>query len=272
VSAKSAVLVGAIADNGFPLTADTSQYTIPVYLFDASTPRRSVKIQGFYSTYDRGDNSRVGYGEKPTINNVPYPSGAQSGVGSDGQIILWNPKTGIEYGFWQFTADSDGNLTAENGYRYHTTANYGGRFADGLAGRGGGMPYLAGLVRKWEIVQGRIEHAIAFAYDSPSGEHVYPASKSDGGAFGGVDSVDLPEGSRLQLNPALTDADLRGMGLNPTARVIAHALQQYGMIVVDHSGSSKIYLEDRRTAGWGKGVTRSMLSRIPWQQFRVIGN
>src|SRR3954470_23913692 len=37
--ADSSALVGAVADNNLPLTADPDQYTIPVYVFDASTPR-----------------------------------------------------------------------------------------------------------------------------------------------------------------------------------------------------------------------------------------
>src|SRR3954447_24016855 len=267
--ADSSALVGAVADNNLPLTADPDQYTIPVYVFDASTPRTKVRINGYYSTYDRGDRSRVGHGENPVVT-VPNPAGAQSGVGSDGQIVLWDPKTGTEYGFWQWRRSEDGTIEAENGYRYHTGPSYGGRFADGLAGRGGGMPYFAGLVRKWEIQQGHVDHALAFAYDSPSGEFVFPASKSDGGDFGGVKGADIPEGARLQLNPALTNADFARWGLNRTARILARAMQRYGMIVVDHSGSSKVYLEDRRTAKWGSDVKRSMLSRIPWNQFRVL--
>lgn len=37
------------------------------------------------------------------------------------------------------------------------------------------------------------------------------------------------------------------------------------------SGSSKVCVEDRRTAGWDTGVNRSMLSGIQWSSFRVVG-
>ena len=266
---NSTALVNAIADNNMPLTSDPDQYTIPVYVFNASTPRKTVKLAGYFSSYDAGDSSRKGYGWAPTITGVPYPNGAKSGAGSDGQIVLWDPVAQVEYSFWQWQEDSAGNVTATNGYRYHTGEGYNGRFADGLAGRGAGTTYLSGLVRKWEVEQGRIDHALSFAYDSPSAKFVYPASKSDGGNFGGT-SADLPEGARLQLNPALTDADFTAWGLSRMAKIIARALQSYGMIVIDHSGSSKVYLEDRRTAGWDSSVTRGMLSTIPWSQFRVI--
>jgi hypothetical protein len=269
VDPKSAVYMQAISDNGQPLTSDPDQYTIPVYRFDSSTPHVTVTGSGYYSTYDSGDNSRVGH-DSPWSAQVPVPFGAIGSDGSDGQIILLDLARGIEYGFWQFAVDSNGHYTASNGYRYHTSAGYGGRFADGLAGRGAGTPYLAGLVRPCEIAQGQIDHALAFAYDSPSSAFVYPASKSDGGAFGGVLGVDLPEGSRLQLDPSLSTATLTSWGLSPAAIVIARALQRYGMYVVDHSGSSKIYLEDTTTAGWSPSIHRNMLSGIPWSAFRVL--
>ena len=267
VSAQSAGLVNAIADNGLPLTSDPDQYTIPVYRFDSSTPLKTVKMSGYFSAYDNGDNSRVGYGYAATINNVPIPTNAVSGAGSDGQIVIWDPVGGTVYAFWQFGRDATGKYVATNGYRYHTTSLYDGRFADGLSGRGAGTPYEAGLVRKWEVDQGHIDHALAFAYNAPSAQYVYPASKSDGLGGGGVD---VPEGTRLQLNPSLTDADFERMGLSPSAKIIARALQQYGMYVIDNSGSSKIYLEDRRTAGWDMNITRSMVSAIPWSSFRVV--
>lgn len=267
VDSMSAVFVNAIADNGLPLTSDPDQYTIPVYRFDDQTPRRTVKLSGYFSSYDAGDDSRVGYGFAPTISGVPIPDDALQSAGTDGQIVFWDPATDTEYSFWRFAKDAAGNYTATNGYRYHTGSGYFGRFADGKAGRGAGTPYFAGLVRKWEIDQGRIDHALAFAYDSPAGWFRYPASKSDGV---GITGVDLPEGARLQLNPSLTDADFTRWGLSPAAKTIARALQSYGMYVVDNSGSSKVYLEDRITAGWGTDINRHLLSNIPWNQFRVI--
>lgn len=271
VNPNSATFMQRIATKGgVPLTSDPDQYTIPIYLYNSASPRQSVRMTGYFSSYDSGDSSRVGYGFAATIANVPIPSGVTAGVGSDGQITFWDPTTGTEYAFWQFSKDSAGNYTATNGWRYHTSNGYYGRFADGLSGRGSGMPYFAGLVRKWEVDQGHIDHALAFAYAGPSPDFVYPASKSDGGNFGGVRGIDAPEGTRIQLDPALTEADFSRWGLSPMAVILAKAMQKYGMYIVDNSGSSKIYLEDRRTAGWDASVTRSLVSPIPWTAFRVI--
>ncbi len=264
---KSKQYVEAIADNDKPLTADVDQYSVPVYMFDASTPRVTIKMTGYFSSYDSGDDSRKGYGFAPTITSVPVPEGAKEGEGSDGQIVFWDPINQVEWGFWRWDKKADGSYTAQNGYRYHTGPGYFGRFADGLSGRGAGTPYFSGLVRRWEIDQGRIDHAISFAYAFPEDRYTYPASKSDGT---GVLGVDLPEGARLQLNPNLTEADFNRYGLNAKAKVVARALQEYGMIVIDRSGSSKLYVEDRLTAGWGSDVNRDFVSGIPWSEFRVL--
>jgi hypothetical protein len=267
ISPSSSAYIHAISDNGIALSSDPDQYTIPVYTVSSATPTVTVTGTGSFGSYDSGDSSRVGHGSPWTITGVPVPSGAVSGTGIDAQIELVNPSTGVEYGFFQFSRVSSTLFKATNGYRYHTTSGYYGRFADGKAGRGDGTPYLTGLVRAWEVAQGHIDHALAFGYTSPAHTFVYPASKTDGA---GVLGVDLPDGAHLQLDPSLTDAQLTAMGLNPTARIIARALQRYGMFVVDNSGASKVYLEARSTAGWGTSVTAGMLSGIPWSKFRVV--
>ena len=267
VHADSARYLAAIADNGKPLTSDPDQYTPAVYAFDERTPLRTVRLSGYYSTYDAGDDSRKGYGFAPTISRIPIPANAAAPPGDDGQVVLWNPKTGVEYGFWQFGRGGAGSYTATNGYRYHTVAQYRGRFADGKAGRGAGLPYLGGLVRRCEIDRGRIDHALAFAYSAPARRtFVYPASKTDG--LGSAD--DVPEGSRLQLDPSLDEDDFEEWRLTPHAQTIARALQRFGMYVVDNSGSSKIFLEARQTARWDSSVGADLLSAIPWTAFRVI--
>jgi hypothetical protein len=245
------------------LTSDPTQYTYPIYKIDSSTPRRTVQMTGYFSTYT-SDSDRVGAGFAGTLTDVPVPPEAAQSSGSDGSIVFWDPATGDEWSFWQWD-ESNGQITATNGYRYNS--KWSGRFFDGKSGRGAGLPYLGGLVRPWEIAQGHIDHALAFAYAWPSSEFVFPASKSDGA---GEVGADLPEGSRLQLDPSLTDADFDQMGLSPAAKVIAKALQKYGMYVIDNSGSTKIMVEDNLTANWGNMLTRNSVSGISLDKFRVI--
>jgi fibronectin type III domain protein len=263
---NSATYVGAIVDNNLPLTSDPDQYALPVYYFNDQTPRRTVTFAGSFSAYDGGDSSRTTPGYGATVSNVPIPADAVQSAGSDGQIVFWDPTTGVEWSFWQFDRTASGYV-ATNGARYRTTAGSYGRFADGKAGRGGGTPYFAGLIRGWEIAQGHIDHALAFSYSSPASGIVYPATKSDGA---GVTGVDAPEGTRFQLDPSLTEADFQAWGLAPEAKVIARAMQRYGMYVIDNGGSSKIYMEDRLTAKWPASITRNLTAKIPLSKFRAV--
>jgi hypothetical protein len=288
INPKSGTYLNTLTTTGTTLTSDVDQYTIAVHCVTPSTPRTSVKFSGYYSDYTSG--TRTGHGYAPTIANLPIPTNLVPPAGSDAQVVIWDQQTGIEYGFWQF-AWHGSQATATNGYAIRTGHTAPGRFPDGLAGRGAGLPYLAGLVRPDEIAAGHIDHALAFAYAFPSREHVFPASKSDGK---GTTGTDLPEGTRLQLDPTLTTADLTALGVTGPGLTVAKALQQYGMYVVDNSGSAKVYVErpTTQTAATSRtasdptvsgpiptggatdptrGINRTMLGRIPWRDFRVIG-
>lgn len=266
VHPRSGEWVSRLADKGKPLTCDVDQYTIPVHRIRPDTPTVDVRIDGYWSDYRSG--VRKDRRSVPTFPAVPMPipEGALGGEGSDGQLVLWDQESGLEWGLWQVTRTAEG-YSASNAYVARAGADWAGRFPDGLAGRGAGTPYLAGLVRPEELSAGVIKHALAFGYGSPSRQFVYPASKSDGR---GDWDLDLPEGTRLQLDPSISATRLQRWGLRPEAVPIARALQRYGMYVIDNSGSSKIYLEDRTTANWPTALSRDFASPIPWSAFRVV--
>ena len=263
--AESERFVAGIGDR---LTSDPTQFTFPVYEVTAETVWRDVRITGWFSNVT--GNGRTMQNDTEFTVQFPIPDDAQPAAGDDSQIILVNPVTGDEWGAWQFQRLSDGTFTAENAYHYNTQwdavpppSTGGGVFVN----RGAGLPYLAGLVRPCEIEAGEIQHALAFAYDSPSEDYVYPATKSDGGSAIGEA---LPEGARLQLDPSLTPEDLDGLGCTGPCLTVAKALQEYGMIVVDNSGRSKIMFEYVGTAGWDGLVNENTASPIPLDRFSVV--
>jgi hypothetical protein len=263
---------------GGGLTSDPSQCTISVNRIDSSTPLSTVSGKGSYSTYDAGDSSRVGHGQ-PWKEQLPVPAGYKVEPGCDQQTVFLDLPAGVEYGCWLFSGTAS-PYDAMNCYRYHTTAGYYGRMAGNPAqgqtsggGRGGGTPYYAGLIVPAEIAQGHIDHALAWAYKSPSSAFRYPATKSDGSGSAGA-----PEGARLQLDPGLTDADLHALGCDGTCLIVAHALQIYGAFLIDNSGSTKLYAENNLTAnggaGWGSTLTRSTVAPLTpsndWSRFRIV--
>ena len=257
-----------VAALGDRLTSDPTQFTYPVYEITAETPLVEIEIEGWFSNVT--GNGRTMENEFGATAQFPIPAEAEPAAGSDSQVILVDPETGDEWGAWQFRRTEAGTYVAENAYHYNTTwdavpppSTGGGVFVN----RGAGVPYLVGLVRACEIEAGRIDHALAFAYDSPSGDYVYPATKSDGeGAFGEA----LPEGARLQLDPNLSPEDLAALGCEGPCLTVARALQDYGMIVIDNSGRSKVMFEYIGTAGWGGTIDENTVSPLPLERFRVL--
>ena len=257
-----------IATTSDVLTSDPNQYTFTLYFADNTTPRWDVPC---------GRNkcdivAPTGVTSVYTLTNVPIPSNARPSAGSDGQMIIVDKNTGAEYGFWRVVRTGTG-WTVSNGAVYNI-------FWDGMppriGARGSGIPYSAGLIRPWEIRRGRIEHALTLAYPTPALDRcVFPATRTDGDS---ADPYAIPEGARLQLDPALTDADFDAWGLTRTGKIIARALQEYGMFVIDDSGRSKIEAEDLfnnpyATEQWSDpdlNLTTNTVSPIPYTAFRVI--
>ena len=243
---------------------DPTRYTYPVYLITTATQTVRMRLSGVYSHVGR--NGTALSLEKKIMIQVPIPPGAAPAKGKDGQIVFWNPVTGDEWGFWRVESSwQDGIWRARNGYHYNTRWN--GFPPDRFLSRGAGVPYLLGLIRPWEIEQGHIDHAIAFGMNYPSPLSIYPATKSDGKQ---LLPHHPPMGTRFQLDPTLTDADFRRWGLDRTGRIIALAMQKYGMILIDRSGHPKLYAEYNGTADWDDTLDNNTVRAIPYSALRML--
>jgi hypothetical protein len=270
IDGNSAAMIATIgqSSNGGVLTSDPTGYSYPVYVADATTRRYDIPCTKYKCTVV----TLTGTTTTALLTSVPIPALAMPSGGSDGQMIIIDTTNGTEYDLWQAVKTTTG-WSVSNGSVYNVLwdgapSRYGSR--------GAGVPYFAGLIRPWEIAQGHIDHAIAFAYPGPAaGRCAYPASKTDGAS---TTSTAIPEGARLQLDPTLDSADFDRLGLNRTARIIAQALQRYGMIVIDRSGRPKLYAENLTanpyaTADWSDPTTSlasSTVSAIPYTAFRVL--
>ncbi len=249
-------------------------YTYPVYEASSQTSVARMEVLRLYSDVVEG-GTKVSVRRGASVS-VTIPEGARPSRGTDSQMIIINSATGDEWGFWQARQSGPGKWQAVNGYHYNM--RWSGVPPTGFASRGAKVPYLAGLIRPCEIARGAIEHAIAFAYNSPCTPgncasqgfpfFVYPATGSDGK---GTSPGDFPEGARLQLNPNASPEEIRNWcGEDQTCRIIVKALQQFGMITIDHSGHPKIYAEDNLTANWGGALTARTVSKIPLSAFKVL--
>jgi hypothetical protein len=271
VHESSAAYMTLLAASGFSgFGANVESYTMPVYMVGNDDPLKTVTLSGAFTLVT--DDVSTTRGSK--VQSIPIPSGAKAAAGGDGQIILWNEDTGDEWGLWKAFPCIYGDCwNATNGYKYN--ANWDGippSTPNVFFNRGAGVPYLTGLIRPWEIIQGRIEHAVAFAVSGPSDSVICPATKTDGSS---TNPFALSEGVRLQLDPAF-NVDDPAYNLTRTGKIIARAMQEYGLILIDGSGSPKIYGEYQGTASWSSTPTalnywnRNVVSTIPFHRFRVL--
>jgi hypothetical protein len=218
----------------------------------AGTLSRPLAVRNAYADFWVGQQIVIGRGaadaERAVIASFPDAS----------HMILRSPTKRTH-----LANETVWGIGAANGYHYNT--QWSGVPPTGFGSRGAGVPYLAGLVRPCEIGQRHIDHALAFAYQNTTSGFVYPATKSDGTASNG-----MPEGSRLQLNPAIPGSMIKSWGCLGACFTIAKALQRYGMYLIDTAGHPKVFLEYDGTAHWGNGVSAATTNPIPLAAFRVI--
>ena len=226
--------------------AVSRSYTIPIWVVDASkmTPVavRSDKI------FDWWDQNRDGWSD---VGAPIIPSMWQEQT-NDGHICIVDPLCNVAwemsryswpspdppqcttFNIWNLRLNGYGN--PEEGYRWGTRG-----------GRASGFPEIAGLVRPEEIDTGEIRHALVFTFSeirrADDGRKIFqypPACRSDGSAIGAHFPI---MGMRFQLDPAATDREFNSWGLTPEAKIVARALQKYGMFLGDRGGDMKIQVQ-----------------------------
>ncbi len=149
-------------------------------------------------------------------------------------------------------------------------------------GRGSGFPVIAGLLRPEELAAGKIRHALIFTFsknrkavDNRNIMMHPPACRSDGRYIGSQYPI---EGMQFQLNPSLTEDDFNKWGLTPEGKVLARALQEYGMFLGDNGGDMALVVQllgPSRTENRNAWDSRfpgfyDTVNTIPVSQFRVV--
>ncbi|MGB0671369.1 MAG: hypothetical protein ACPGNT_07715 [Rhodospirillales bacterium] len=269
----SAAIMKRMAEVAGPLKADSARWSIPLYVVDADKARRDT----VWFTKDPNplvDQLGVGF-----VEGVPLPPGIEPDPEDDGHMLVVDPKKMVSWDLsraryvrgkgWEASRFDVWDLTGMGERRPFTGPTW---WTYGA--RGSGFPLIAGLVRPEQILLGEINQALVFASpltrksSGPEGpkELCPPASRTDG-TVTGPDSI--PMGARLQLDP---DLDLDSLNLSPEVRVIARALQVYGMFNGDTTHDVfKIYFQNlgRSSLAW-VGMDFSSLKNIPLDRFRML--
>ena len=221
---------------------NTTAFSTPVYTVGPDQPTTTVTV---YNPSDPSASTNASLQQQWT--DVPLPPGAQPAAGTDGCLVIYQPNVfgGRIWEFWRFSPNN-GHPFAVFGGRLDDVVDNPGYFADGHGASASGIPLLVGLQRIAELRSGAIDHAVNVAISNPGDVHRWPAQRDDG-------TNPLPtavkEGMRFRL-PASLDID--ALHMPPYATMVAKAIQRYGLVVTDGTGSEVgvvFYAEDPTPTG-----------------------
>ena len=239
------------------ITIAIGSWSVSLFYADASTPRYDVELTADWSPYKK-------------LLDVPIPDNAVPDPSDDGSMTIIDLSTNYEYDFWQAKKTNSG---WEASWANRISLNSDGVFEKGASTRGSGFALPAGLIRPEELQAGKIEHALFFTYEfTKANGPVPPATESDGQTKR-ADAI--PEGAILQLDPNL---DLDSLDLTPAEKIIAKALQEYGMILGDSGGGieleaiNPLSYETNPYEGYFEIDAEGLayITNIPLDKFRVL--
>lgn len=244
---------------------NTTKYSVPVYVVPANQATTRVRDA------DDGELNRAipyAWGDVP----LPARAAAAGPAGGDGHLVIWQPSSDTMWEFYRFSRTSTGPQ-AYHGARISGVSTNPGSLPSPWGATASGIPLAAGLVTARDIERGRIDHALAIGVpEMRRGIFRAPATRTDGY----VERATAPMmGSRLRLDPTL---DVDALGLTPLARMLAHAAQDYGLVMRDTSGAVVFYGEDPLSIGRDPFVAplngvelRVALGAFPWDRLQLIG-
>jgi hypothetical protein len=248
---NSAAIISSIQSNGgtrlHPDFGENPDYGIPFVVVPGGQPLVPIT----YTAY--GDES------DPGPFPVPLDAPVEGGADSDGDrhVLVVRAETCDLFELYRAFRSGSG-WRADSGARFDLRSGalrpLGWTSADAA-----GLPILPGLVRFEEVAAGEIRHAVRVTFSRTRRGYVLPATHFASSS----DSVDLPPmGARLRLSASFDTSRLTGQ-----ARVIAVAMQRYGLIVADNG--SNWFFQGAPSAGWNDDDLNQLKS-ISGSNFEVV--
>jgi len=214
---------------GTPAEANVSvnyhQYSPALYVAYNTDPLQDIVAWNCQNKWNGWDTefNRI-------MKNVRVPADMLPDPSSDGAVSIYNPDNNDVVELWQ-ARKVDGRWQACWGGRITNTDSSLGIFDSGYGASASGLALWADTIRAKELLSGRIDHVISLGIPRTKKDSIsWPANRSDGSK----DGTELSIGQMLRLPASL---DLDAMKLSPSARTIAKAAQEYGVIITDTSGA-----------------------------------
>jgi hypothetical protein len=224
-----------------------------------------------YHANARDPRYRINPGSGPTVK-VHIPPHARPMPTTDAAMVVIDRASGQVVNLTGAVFHRRSHTwTARTASRYFSAST---GIAQGLpTGRRGnlghrGIPGSIQAVTRKEIARGRIRHRLEVywwetAPRTPGGAEAYfPMTGSESSRKNGV----VPEGIVIRIKRSV---NLETKHLSPAALTIAKALQRYGAVVGDNSGSGN-NLKLQSNARWTGVLTSTALRSIPWKDYVFV--
>lgn len=242
-------------------TQSSGHWGNPIFVAGPRAPRYSI------------ENS-CGHRQPTEFRRMSIPRGAEPDPTSDSAMTVYVPERNLVFATWRTRHDKDNDTWSScGGALYYLTSNG----LEGSLRRSNdsrnfghrGVPPFTYAVRWDEIQRGAIEHVLKVAINTAGVDNVFPMTGSDGDSR---DPAAPPEGARLRIKPSVDLAEIR---MTPAERTIADALQRYGAVIGDQSGSTvALKVENTVAEGFGHlwdGVLRAdSLSGLSLEDFEIV--
>jgi hypothetical protein len=215
----------SLLDTRIQTWVNSDEFSHPIVRSSPSDPLVRVR-------YENGGKAPVGAGEV----ELNIPSRAEPAVGADAHLHVVAPDGATAHEFYFFERTPTGATAS-----YYVISDLKG---PGI-GEGGTRAYggsaIGGLIRSWEIKEGRIGHALAVALVGEQLKQgpVWPATEEDRSAPSTYTGT-IPIGSLIAIP---SNVDVGAMPLSREGMILARALQEYGAYVVDQAFALTLYAE-----------------------------
>lgn len=235
---------------------------------DASTMLHTFQHTGDFYTPDCDD----GPFPVPPGGHIEGESGYDCKGDGDCHLLVVDKKSKKLYEMWRAFTPAGGAFSGGCAVVWDLTKAY----PDNLRGDGctsadaGGFPIAAMVFSADEVAAGNIAHAIRFILpNNRIRKHLYvhPGTHSTGPTSGGADAP--PYGVRLRLRADFPLASLPNDG----ARVVARAMQRYGMLLADGGNVDGLSRADDAftTHKWSEvGIDDTTLTKLAVDDFEVV--
>jgi hypothetical protein len=262
-------------------------YAPMLYTVPADQPRVPVAL-------DAGDPAL----RAALAAGVPIPPEAQPAGGTDGQLIVYQPSSDTMWEFWRARRGITGGWRATWAGVIGDVSASPGHYEDIIGPNGGysqrhtwggpaaGIPNLPGLITLEQLRSGVIGHAVVFStWANDPNRWVYPAQRTDGRCRGLIRRycADVPQGARFRIDPGFDVSRVD----HPIARMIAEAVQDYGMVLNNTTDSGvSFYAEGWRghpgsddpyygpgglfTSDPDRLATTRFMRAFPWEHLQML--